>query len=99
MFGAIAAAIALIGPIGIVIVLAALLAGTATIVSISRRTAVTRHNVNESRDVTVQFGRVATPPVMAAAGAVASPAIAPIIIRQPTLTPPTNDTTTTGPQT
>ena len=99
LFGAIAAAIALIGPIGIIIVLAALLAGTATIVAISRRTAVTRHNVNESRDVTVQFGRVATPPVMAAAGAVASPAIAPIIIRQPTLTPPTNDTTTTGPQT
>jgi PiT family inorganic phosphate transporter len=99
LFGAIAAAIALIGPIGIVIVLAALLAGTATIVSISRRTAVTRHNVNESRDVTVQFGRVTTPPVMAGAGAVAAPAIAPIIIRQPALTPPTNDTTSTGPQT
>ncbi len=61
VFGAIAAAIALTGPLGVIIVLVALLAGSATIVLISRRTAVTRHNVNDSRDVKVQFARVVAP--------------------------------------
>ena len=51
VFGAVAAAVALTGPFGVVIVLVALLVGTVTIVAISRRTAVNRHNVNESRDV------------------------------------------------
>ena len=61
VFGAIAAAIALTGPLGVIIVLVALLAGSATIVLISRRTAVTRHNVNDSRDVKVQFARAVAP--------------------------------------
>jgi PiT family inorganic phosphate transporter len=57
LFGAVAAAVALTGPFGVVIVLVALLVGTTTIVAISRRTAVNRHNVNESRDVTVRLSR------------------------------------------
>jgi PiT family inorganic phosphate transporter len=57
LFGAVAAAVALTGPFGVVIVLVALLVGTTTIVVISRRTAVNRHNVNDSRDVTVRVGR------------------------------------------
>ena len=65
IFGAIAAAIALTGPLGVVIVLAALLAGSGTIVLISRRTAVTRHNVNDSRDVKVQFAKVIADPMLA----------------------------------
>ena len=95
LFGAVAAAIALTGPIGVVIVLAALLAGTTVIVGISRRTAVTSHNVTESRDVTVQFSRTA-----AAVAPLDDPlaAIPPIIIRQPAVPPPTNKPTSTGPQ-
>ena len=80
LFGAVAAAIALTGPVGVTIVLAALLSGTAAIVAISRRTAVNRHNVNASRDVTVQFGRGPAEPALAgvatAAGATAAGATA-----------------------
>jgi PiT family inorganic phosphate transporter len=57
LLGAVAAAIALTGPLGVVLVLIALLVGTTTIVAISRRTAVNRHNVNDSREVTVRLGR------------------------------------------
>ena len=98
LFGAVAAAVALSGPIGIVIVLGALVAGTFAIVAISRRTAVTSHNVNESRDVTVRFSRSPAEPAMAAAGAPAPAmpeSIPPIIIRPPA-TPETNETTTFG---
>jgi PiT family inorganic phosphate transporter len=100
VFGAVAAAIALTGPFGVVIVILALLAGTAAIVAISRRTAVTRHNVNESRDVTVQFGRapvareLATSPV----GGPADAPIPPIIIRHSPAPPPANDPTSLGQQ-
>jgi inorganic phosphate transporter, PiT family len=100
LFGAVAAAVALTGPIGIVIVLGALGAGTAAIVTIARRTAVTSHNVNEARDVTVRFSRTSAAPAMAAAGApdrAAPGSIPPIIIRPPAL-PHTNETTTNGPQ-
>jgi len=74
LFGAVAAAIALTGPLGVVIVLVALLAGTAGIVAISRRTAVNRHNVNESRDVTVKFSRATTEKVLATVATVAATA-------------------------
>jgi hypothetical protein len=47
-------------------VLVALLVGTTTIVAISRRTAANRHNVNDSRDVTVRIGRGSTRPAVAA---------------------------------
>jgi PiT family inorganic phosphate transporter len=100
LFGAVAAAVALTGPIGIVIVLGALVAGTVAIVTISRRTAVTSHNVNEARDVTVRFSRTPAAPAMAAAGAparVIPEPIPPIIIRPPAL-PHTNETTTNGQQ-
>ena len=111
VFGAIAAAIALTGPLGVIIVLAALLAGSATIVLISRRTAVTRHNVNDSRDVTVQFARVvAADPFLATVSPPRTPPTAPvparptarcrplppIIIRQAPAPPPANDPTTAG---
>jgi PiT family inorganic phosphate transporter len=111
VFGAIAAAIALTGPLGVIVVLAALLTGSGVIVLISRRTAVTRHNVNDSRDVTVQFAKVAADPVLvtvlssstgrATAGTKTGPtasdlAIPPIIIRQAQVPPPANDTTTAG---
>jgi len=56
-FGAVAAAVALTGTFGVVMVLVALVVGTTTIVAISRRTAVNRHNVNDSRDVTVRISR------------------------------------------
>jgi len=77
LFGAVGAAIALTGPVGVVIVLVALLAGTTTIVAISRRTAVNRHNVNDSRDVTVKFGRVATETMLATVATVAATTAAP----------------------
>jgi hypothetical protein len=60
LFGAIAAAVALTGPLGVLVVLAALLVGSAAIYTISRRTPVTHVNVNESPDVTVSFGRPST---------------------------------------
>ena len=71
LFGAIAAAVALTGPVGILIVLVALLAGSGAIYTISRRTPVTHVNVNDSPDVTVSFGRTSTSsmPESPAAGA------------------------------
>ena len=60
LFGAIAAAVALTGPVGVLIVLVALLAGAGAIYAISRRTPVTHVNVNDSPDVTVSFGRTST---------------------------------------
>ncbi len=100
VFGAVAAAIALTGPFGVVIVLLALLSGTAAIVAISRRTAVTRHNVNASRDVTVQFGRTPVTRELATspAGSVAEAPIPPIIIRHAPAPPPANDPTSLGQQ-
>jgi PiT family inorganic phosphate transporter len=71
LFGAIAAAVALTGPVGVLIVLVALLAGAGAIYAISRRTPVTHVNVNDSPDVTVSFGRTSTssmPESPAAAG-------------------------------
>jgi len=72
LFGAIAAAVALTGPVGILIVMVALLAGAGAIYAISRRTPVTHVNVNDSPDVTVSFGRTSTSSMQespAAAGA------------------------------
>jgi len=71
LFGAVGTAIALTGPVGVVIVLVTLLAGSTTIVAISRRTAVNRHNVNDSRDVTVKF-RAATETMLATVATVAA---------------------------
>jgi len=96
LFGAVAAAIAITGPIGIVMVLVALLSGTGAIVTISRRTAVNRHNVGESRDVTVQFSR--TPAALVVTGPPAAsnpPSIAPIVIKQ---TSPPQPTVTSSPR-
>ncbi|MEP6559891.1 MAG: inorganic phosphate transporter [Nakamurella sp.] len=79
LFGAGAAAVALMGPIGILIVLASLIAGSITIVVISRRTAVTSRNVTESGDVTVRLGRgrpATSPPK------ISQEVLPPIIIRQ-----------------
>jgi PiT family inorganic phosphate transporter len=96
LVGAMAAAIALTGPVGISIVLAALVVGSGAIVTISRRTAVTSHNVTESRNVTVQFSRAPASPIAAAAASasVRHAAIPPIIIRQPALPPSISETTT-----
>src|SRR5664279_1991412 len=68
LFGAVAAAVAVTGPFGVVIVLIALLVGTTTIVGISRRSAVNRHNVTDSRDVTVRLGRASRNPALTAGG-------------------------------
>ncbi|HEY5878616.1 MAG TPA: inorganic phosphate transporter [Nakamurella sp.] len=51
--GAAAAAVALTGTIGVLLVFAALLAGAAAIYSISRRAPVSSSNVNDSADVTI----------------------------------------------
>jgi len=72
LFGAIAAAVAPTGPVGILIDMVALLAGAGAIYAISRRTPVTHVNVNDSPDVTVSFGRTSTSSMQespAAAGA------------------------------
>src|SRR5664279_5547163 len=66
LFGAIAAAVALTGPVGVLIVLVALLAGAGAIYTISRRTPVTHVNVNDSPDVTVSFSRSSTSSMPAA---------------------------------
>jgi len=71
LFGAIAAAVALTGPAGVLIVLVALLAGAGAIYAISRRTPVTHVNVNDSPDVTVSFGRTSTSSLPAASSATA----------------------------
>lgn len=108
LFGAVAAAIALIGPLGVVIVLVALLFGTTTIVAISRRTAVNRHSVNDSRDVTVRIGRGSIRSPVAAGtthGAAFGSAewrrgspddIGPIVITQVTPPPAGSDSTSSG---
>jgi len=49
----VAAAIALTGTIGLVIVFAALLAGAGAIYAISKRAPVSSDNVNDSPDVTI----------------------------------------------
>ena len=71
LFGAIAAAVALTGPVGILIVLVALLAGAGAIYTISRRTPVTHVNVNDSPDVTVSFSRSSTSSMPAASSTTA----------------------------
>jgi PiT family inorganic phosphate transporter len=97
LFGAAAAAIALTGPIGVLVVLGALLAGTGAILVISRRTAVTRHNVTEARDVTVRFSRTPTGTGMiTTVGSPESPAIKPIVIRQ-AIDPTPTDVIVKGP--
>ncbi len=53
LMGATAAAIAITGTIGLVIVFVALVAGSATIWTISRRAPVSSENVNDSRDVVI----------------------------------------------
>ncbi len=51
--GAAAAAIALTGPVGVILVLAALIAGAGVVFGISRRAPVSAENVNDSRDVVI----------------------------------------------
>ena len=51
LFGAVAAWIALSGPVGVMVVLAALIGGSPGIYAISRRSSVNHRNVNDSRDV------------------------------------------------
>jgi PiT family inorganic phosphate transporter len=53
LMGGLAAAIAVTGTIGLVIVFATLVAGAATIWTISRRAPVSSENVNDSRDVVI----------------------------------------------
>ena len=53
LMGGIAAAIAITGTIGLVVVFVALVAGSATIWTISRRAPVSSENVNDSRDVVI----------------------------------------------
>ena len=53
LVGGIAAAVALTGTIGIIIVFAALLAGAGAIYAISKRSPVDSKNVNDSADVTI----------------------------------------------
>ena len=79
---------------GVIIVFArAAVPGPATIFAISRRAAVTRHNVNDSRDVTVKFGRVATETMLATVATVAATtAAASAAVIEPT----TTDTSTTA---
>jgi PiT family inorganic phosphate transporter len=55
--GALAAGIALTGTVGVVIVLAALVAGSLGIFAVSRRSSVNRHNVGDGTTVTVQLRR------------------------------------------
>jgi len=61
LVGGIAAAIALTGTVGIVIVFAALLAGAAAIYAVSKRAPVSSSNVNESANVTINPKMVDTP--------------------------------------
>jgi PiT family inorganic phosphate transporter len=53
LVGGAAAAIALTGTIGLIIVFAALLAGAGVIYAISKRAPVSSSNVNDSADVTI----------------------------------------------
>jgi PiT family inorganic phosphate transporter len=53
LVGGIAAAVALTGTIGLIIVFAALIAGAGVIYVISKRSPVDSHNVNDSADVTI----------------------------------------------
>ena len=61
LMGGIAAAIAITGTIGLVVVFAALVAGSATIWIISRRAPVSSENVNDSRDVVINPERSTNP--------------------------------------
>ena len=55
--GAVAAGIALTGTLGVVVVLAALVAGSLGIFAVSRRSSVNRHNVTDATTVTVRLRR------------------------------------------
>jgi PiT family inorganic phosphate transporter len=68
LVGGIAAAIALTGTIGLIVVFAALIAGSATIWTISRRAPVSSENVNDSPDVVINPDKstLRTPPRAAA---------------------------------
>ena len=57
LVGAAAAAIALTGTIGLIVVFAALLAGAGAIYAISQRAPVSSENVNDSADVTINPAR------------------------------------------
>ncbi len=57
LVGAAAAAIALTGTVGIVLVFAALVAGASAIYAISKRSPVSSGNVNDASDVKVEFER------------------------------------------
>jgi PiT family inorganic phosphate transporter len=61
VLGAVAAAIALTGTMGVVLVLVALVAGSLGILSVSRRSSVNRHNVTDASTVTVQLRRPPAP--------------------------------------
>jgi len=64
LVGGIAAAIALTGTIGVIVVFGALIAGSATIWTISRRAPVSSENVNDSPDVVINPDKstLPTPP-------------------------------------
>ena len=57
LVGGVAAAIALTGTIGLILVFAALLVGAGTIYAISKRAPVSSGNVNDSADVTINPAR------------------------------------------
>jgi len=57
LIGGVAAAIALTGTIGLILVFAALLVGAGTIYAISKRAPVSSDNVNDSADVTINPAR------------------------------------------
>jgi PiT family inorganic phosphate transporter len=57
LVGGIAAVIAGTGTFGVVVVFAALVAGSGAIYAISRRAPVSAHNVNDSRDVVINPGQ------------------------------------------
>jgi len=60
LIGGLSAAIAITGTIGLVIVFVALVAGAATIWTISRRAPVSSENVNDSPDVVINPEKVDT---------------------------------------
>ncbi len=57
VLGAVAAAIAQTGIVGVIVVLLSLLGGSIGILTVSRRSAVNRHNVTDASTVTVQLRR------------------------------------------
>jgi PiT family inorganic phosphate transporter len=66
LVGGVAAAIALTGTIGVVVVFCALVAGSAAIWTISRRAPVSSDNVNDSPDVVINPEKSSLPPHAAA---------------------------------